>query len=52
MVENIPRDKGLNQKEELRKLFEELEPFEDDDKKIGFKVTKINLTYNLNELTK
>ena len=46
MVENIPRDSNIDHKEELRKLFEGL-----PHAGAQFKVTKINLTYNLQELT-
>ena len=52
MVEHLPRDKDINHKEELTALFEGMEPYEEGDKKVSFKVTKINLTYNLNELSK
>ena len=45
MVENIPKDRDIDHKEELRKLFEGL-PHDGAQ----FKVTKINLTYNLREL--
>ena len=52
MVEHVPRNKEINPKEELTNLFEGMEPYEEGDKKVSFKVTKINLTYNLNELSR
>ena len=51
MVENVPKDSN---KEDLKRLFEDQESFNesnDKTKKIQFKVTKINLSYNLKDLS-
>lgn len=50
MVENISRT--VSPIDELRDLFESLEPFGESSNPIYFKICKINLTYDLTELSR